>query len=107
MENLARCGVGIHELKALASIDLKRDEPGLVSLAGKLAVPFLTYSAEELQVAPGDFTASAFVKETTGVDSVCERAAVLASGGTLVVKKVAENGMTFALAKQEEAIRFE
>lgn len=106
-ENLARCGVGVHELKALASIDLKRDEQGLVSLAGKLAVPFLTYSAEELQAAPGDFTASAFVKETTCVDSVCERAAVLASGGMLVVKKVAENGMTFALAKQEEAIRFE
>ena len=107
MENLARCGVGVHELRDLASIDLKKDEPGLMSLAGKLAVPFLTYSAEELRAAPGDFTASAFVKETTGVDSVCERAAVLASGGTLVVKKVAENGMTFALAKQEEAIRFE
>ena len=107
MENLARCGVGIQELKALASIDLKKDEPGLVALAGKLDVPFLTYSAEELKAVPGDFTASAFVKETTGVDSVCERAAVLASGGTLVVKKAAKNGMTFALAKQEEAIRFE
>ena len=53
------------------------------------------------------FTPSAFVQEVTGVDSVCERAAVLASGGTLVVRKVAENGMTFALAKKEEAIRFE
>ena len=106
-ENLERYGVGLHELKALASIDLKKDEPGLASLAGKLAVPFLTYSAEELQAVPGDFTASAFVKETTGVDSVCERAAVLSSGGTLIMRKVAENGMTFALAKQEEAIRFE
>ena len=41
------------------------------------------------------------------MDSVCERAAVLTSGGVLVVKKVAENGMTFALAKKEETIRFE
>ena len=106
-ENLARCGVGVHELRALSSIDLKKDEPGLVALAGKLGLPFFTYSAAELQQVSGDFTPSAFVKETTGVDSVCERAAVLASGGTLIVKKVAENGMTFALAKQEEAIRFE
>ena len=106
-KNLARCGVDVHELRTLSSIDLKKDEPGLVSLAGKLAVPFVTYSAEELRAAPGDFTASTFVKETTGVDSVCERAAVLASGGQLIVRKVAENGMTFALAKQEEAIRFE
>ena len=107
MDNLDRCGVGLHELKALVSIDLKQDEPGLVALAEKLGLPFVTYSAEALKEVPGDFTASAFVKETTGVDSVCERAAVLASGGTLVVRKVAENGMTFALAKQEEAIRFE
>lgn len=67
----------------------------------------MTYSAEELKAASGDFTPSAFVKEVTGVDSVCERAAVLASGGGLAVKKIAENGMTFALAKKEEAIRFE
>ena len=69
--------------------------------------PFVTYSAEELKHAPGEFTSSAFVQEVTGVDSVCERAAVLASGGTLAVRKVAENGMTFALAKKEEGIRFE
>ena len=106
-ENLIRCGVGVHELRALSSIDLKKDEPGLVALAQKLGVPFLTYTAAELQKVPGDFTPSAFVQEITGVDSVCERAAVLSSGGQLIVKKVAENGMTFALAKQEEAIRFE
>ena len=106
-ENLERCGVGIHELRALASIDIKRDEPGLAALAEKLGLPFVTYSAEELKDAPGVFTPSAFVAAVTGVDSVCERAAVLASGGTLIVRKVAENGMTFALAKKEEGIRFE
>ena len=107
MANLNSCGVGFPELKALASIDLKKDEPGLVALGEKLGLPFVTYSAEELRAAPGEFTPSAFVQEVTGVDSVCERAAVLSSGGALVVKKIAENGMTFALAKKEEGIRFE
>ena len=107
LKNLENCGVGLPELKALASIDIKKDEPGLVALGEKLGLPFVTYSAEELRAAPGDFTPSAFVQEITGVDSVCERAAVLSSGGALVVKKNAENGMTFALAKKEEAIRFE
>ena len=106
-ENLDRRGVRVHELGSLASIDLKKDEPGLTSLSEKLGLPFLTYSAEALKNVPGDFTPSAFVQEVTGVDSVCERAAVLASGGELIVSKVAENGMTFALAKKEEAIRFE
>ena len=99
--------MGVHELTALASIDLKKDEPGLMALAEKYGLPFRTYSAEALQAVPGDFTPSAFVQEKTGVDSVCERAAVLVSGGTLIVRKAAENGMTFALAKKEEAIRFE
>ena len=107
LKNLENCGVGLPELKALASIDIKKDEPGLVALGEKLGLPFVTYSAEELRAAPGDFTPSAFVQEITGVDSVCERAAVLSSGGALVVQKIAENGMTFALAKKEEAIRFE
>ena len=107
LKNLENCGVGLPELKALASIDLKKDEPGLVALGKKLGLPFITYSAEELRAAPGEFTPSAFVQEVTGVDSVCERAAVLSSGGALVAKKIAENGMTFALAKKEEAIRFE
>ena len=107
LDNLQKCGVGLHELRALGSIDLKKDEPGLAALSQKLGLPFVTYSAEELKAAPGDFTPSAFVQEVTGVDSVCERAAVLASGGTLAVRKVAKDGMTFALAKKEEAIRFE
>ena len=107
LDNLKKCGVGLPELRAVASIDIKKDEPGLVALSEKLGLPFVTYSAEELKAAPGDFTPSAFVQEVTGVDSVCERAATLASSGELVVRKVAENGMTFALAKKEEAIRFE
>lgn len=106
-ENLDRCGVGLRELRALASIDLKKDEPGLVALAQKLGLPLLTYSAEALQEVSGDFTPSAFVQEVTGVDSVCERAAVLSSGGQLIVRKIARDGMTFALAQKEEGIRFE
>ena len=34
----------------------------------------------------------------TGVDNVCERAAVLAAGGTIILPKQAGNGVTFALA---------
>jgi cobalt-precorrin 5A hydrolase len=35
-------------VKALASIDLKRDEPGLQELASQLALPLLYFSSEEL-----------------------------------------------------------
>ena len=51
----------------------------------------------------GSFTGSDFVKRTIGVDNVCERAALRAceNGGTLIVKKEAEDGMTLAIAKRD------
>lgn len=107
LSNLREMGIIPEELRTIASIDLKKDEPGLIALCEKYRLPFLTYSADELMAAPGEFTKSEFVKATTGVDCVCERAASLAASGTLIQKKKAANGMTFALAKYEEAIRFE
>lgn len=107
LQRLADCGVEICELRCIASIDLKAGEPGLVTLCKKYGLPYLTYTAEQLNSVPGSFSGSEFVKKTTGVDSVCERAAVLASGGNLIERKTAVDGMTFALAEYEEAIRFE
>ena len=81
-----------------ATIDLKANEPGLLSLTEKKGWKFRTFSAEELRAAPGIYQASAFVQSVTGVDNVCERSAVLGSGGTLYVKKHAGSGVTMAVA---------
>lgn len=64
---------------ALASIDVKKEEPGLLALAEKLDVPFQTFSSEELLAVEGDFTPSSFVRQTVGVDNVCERSAMKAA----------------------------
>ena len=56
------------------------------------------YPAQTLQAVPGEFTASSFVASVTGVDNVCERAAVLDADGNLFYPKFACNGVTFALA---------
>lgn len=82
-----------------ASIDIKRDEAGLLAFCKAHGWPLRFYSAEELRGAEGAFTASAFVESVTGVDNVCERAAALASGGKLVEKKYAGGGVTFAMAE--------
>lgn len=83
---------------AVATIDLKKDEPGLTSFCETHGWPLLTYSAEELQQVKGTFTPSAFVSSITGVDNVCERSAVLASGGALMQKKISGGGVTIAMA---------
>lgn len=81
-----------------ASIDLKANEPGLREFCEFHGWRFDTYSAEELSQAEGEFEASDFVKKIAGVDNVCERSAVISSGGKLVIKKYAHEGVTLAAA---------
>ena len=87
-------------VKAIASIDLKKDEMGLIELANYYRVPFLTFTKEQLKAVEGDFSGSTFVESITGVDNVCERAALCALGenGYLIEKKKAEKGITIAIA---------
>ena len=84
---------------AVATIDLKKDEPGLLAFCAARGLPLLTFSAGELSAAAGDFTPSDFVKGVTGVDNVCERAAA-AAGGRIVVPKLAKNGVTASVAEK-------
>lgn len=92
----------------VASIDLKKDEAALHSLAEDLQVPFICYRADELAVLEGDFTPSAFVSSITSVDNVCERSAVLAAkGGQLIIKKTPQDGVTAAVAVINRRIHFE
>ena len=83
---------------AAASIDLKADEAGLLAFCRAHGWPITFYSAEQLRALSGPFTPSPFVQSVTGVDNVCERAAVLASGGCIRIPKQAGGGVTFALA---------
>ena len=85
-------------IAAAASIDLKQNEAGLLAFCKAHDWPVEFFTAEALRTAPGSFTPSAFVQSITGVDNVCERAAVLAAGGSLVYQKFACTGVTFALA---------
>lgn len=98
---LLEYGISREEVELIASIDLKAEEVALLSLCREWRVPFRTYSAQELSLVPGDFAQSTFVKTTTGVDNVCERAAIKACGGILTVNKTCRAGITIAIAKKE------
>lgn len=99
--------IDIRSVCAVASIDIKKDEDAIIALSKKLNVPFVTFSAEELNAIDGEFSLSSFVKKITGTDTVCERAAVCACSGKnascLILKKRTGNGMTLAAAVKELA----
>lgn len=102
-EKMQELGITKEKVLALASISLKAKEQGILAWCRKERIPFLTYEAEELLQMEGTFSGSDFVREQTGVDNVCERAALKACGpfGKLVMKKQAGNGMTIAVAGKQ------
>lgn len=98
---MARAGLRMEALVHVCTIDAKANEPAILELCRELGLPLRTYSAERLAAVPGEFAHSPFVLQTTGVDNVCERSAVLGSGGgTLVRGKEAGEGITLALAAE-------
>ncbi|MPM87814.1 Cobalt-precorrin-5A hydrolase [bioreactor metagenome] len=99
--------VSINAVEAVSSIDIKKNEEGILDFCKKYRLAFLTYSADELSSVKGDFNESDFVKETTGVGSVCERSAVFCSKGKLIMDKRVFDGVTVALALKDWSVCFE
>lgn len=95
----------INMILAVATIDIKKEEKGIVDFCKKYRLPLCTFKAEELMETVGDFTVSEFVKKIVGADNVCERA-VCAKGAKLTVKKTPINGVTLALGEIKTEIDF-
>lgn len=97
-------GIDPTAVKAIASVDVKQDEPAVLGLKQVFDGECLHqpceqrfYTPEQLIQVPGDFKESAFVKKQIGVGNVCERSAC-AAGGKLLVEKQVGDGITLAAA---------
>ncbi|WP_148137543.1 cobalt-precorrin 5A hydrolase [Candidatus Formimonas warabiya] len=94
--NLALCAV-----KAIATVDVKKDEPAILGLAEQLAVPLCIVDRGEILPIEKRFACSDFVKKTIGVGCVCEPAAFIVSGqGKLRVPKTALEGITLCIYEE-------
>ena len=99
---LEDAGIDPRAVGALASIDLKKQEAGILAYSYESGVPFVTYTAEELRTVEGAFAGSSFVQSVTGVANVCERAAAYAAGRSghaeVLVHKTIHGNVTTAVA---------
>jgi cobalt-precorrin 5A hydrolase len=87
-------------LKCMASIDVKADEPGLITLAQNLGLTVIFFTREELNRVKGIKNPSAIVEKHVGVKSVCEAAAIQAArNGKLIVPKQSTQNVTLAIAR--------
>lgn len=90
-------------VESLHTIDLKAEEPALLALCRHRGWRFVVHDADRLRAVSGSVSPSAFVESVTGVDNVCERAA-LADGGALLLPKSAHDGVTVALALSDVTV---
>ena len=79
---LAACGATFADVRAVASIDLKADEPALAELAARHGWTLRFYPAAELAVVAVP-NPSETVRKHTGTPSVSEAAALLAAGAEM------------------------
>jgi cobalt-precorrin 5A hydrolase len=97
---LAAANLSLASLKCLASIDVKADEGGLITLGDDLDLPLVFFKRQELNQVKNIENPSKVVEKHVGVKSVCEAAAILASGdGTLIVPKQSTPNVTVAIAR--------
>ena len=87
-------------LTAMASIDVKADEEGILEAAKRFGVPISFYTKDQLSGTKGIVSPSAAALKHVGTVSVCEAAAIQVSKmGPLVVPKVKNANVTAALAR--------
>ena len=101
LEVLKDNGIGPDDVFAICTIDIKEEEAAIKSLRDKYRIPVLSFDREILERVNGDFRGSEFVRSVTGVDNVCERAAIAGAGAgaEIILGKLAKDGMTIAIAR--------
>lgn len=83
----------------LASIDIKKNEPGLLQFAAAYGLKQHWYNAKQLNSVPG-ITPSSAVQKATGAKAVAEPAALLAARtNILLIRKQKWTNVTIALAE--------
>lgn len=99
--------IDMRSVVALASVDLKKDEEGLLAFADKYGIEAHFYTADELNAVEGDFSVSPLVQRVVGVGNVCERSAVKDSNyGKVLLHKTSLNGVTCAIAVENISLDF-
>lgn len=92
--------LSIKSVKSVSSIDIKKNETGIIEACEALACRFNIFSAKDIRPVEDRFDKSPFVESVVGVSSVAEPCACLA-GGKLIVKRTAYDGVTVAVARED------
>lgn len=92
--------LSIKSIDSISSIDIKKDEQGLIDACDYLGCRFYTFSKEQIRAVQYRFPGSSFVEDTVGVTCVCEPCAYLTSGEVIVGKTLLD-GVTVSVGRKK------
>ncbi len=87
-------------IKQIVSIDLKKNEKGIIEFSKELEVPFETYTKEELEPSSLKYPQSDFVKSVVGIGNVAVSSADFATNGNVLTERYGHNGVTFSIGEE-------
>ena len=92
----------MNEVREVATIDLKADEPGLLEFCERHGLPLRVFTREQVASHAYVTQESEWVQKNIGLPGVCEPCALLASPrGRLIVSKQTGSGVAVALVEDE------
>ena len=90
------------QVRELATVDLKANEPGLLSFSQRHGIPLRVIAKHQIEARSWVSQPSDWVRQSVGLDGVCEPCALIASTrGRLVVPKTALDGVAVAIVADE------
>lgn len=90
----------LSDVREIATIDLKANEPGLLEYCAQYDIPLRVFSSQDVKYRPWVTEPSDWVQQNVGVVGVCEPCALMASiRGSLVVSKFRLAGVAVAIVE--------
>lgn len=89
-------------VRELATVDLKANEPGLVAFSQRYEIPLRIIARHQIEARSWVTKPSEWVRQSVGLDGVCEPCALIACGrGRLVVPKTTLDGVAVAVVEDD------
>jgi cobalt-precorrin 5A hydrolase len=105
IEAAVRFALGEHtleEVREVATVDLKANEPGLLAFCAAFDLPLRVFARATLAARPWVSQPSDWVRQNVGLDGVCEPCALVASPrGRLLVPKTSLDGVAVAVVQDQ------
>jgi cobalt-precorrin 5A hydrolase len=89
-------------IREIVTVDIKAEEPGLVAFCQRHGIPLRVISKRRIEARPWVSKPSEWVRQSVGLDGVCEPCALIASTrGRLIVPKTTLDGVAVAIVADE------